>query len=166
MNTLLAITFPSPNGAADALHRLHSLQAEYLLDLEDAVVVTRRDDGLIKLKQSVNLVSVGAWEGAFWGSLIGLIFTGPLGFLIVGGLGAGFGALGGSVSDFGVNDDFVKRLSETMKPGCSGLFVLIRSMTEDKVLDELRGLGGEILKTSLPREAEGRLREAIHARAT
>tara|TARA_R110002096_G_C14626170_1_gene724470 strand:- start:76 stop:555 length:480 start_codon:yes stop_codon:yes gene_type:complete len=155
------MTFPSKHGAADALHRLHKLESEYLIDLDDAVIVTRREDGKIRLKQSVNLVSSGAWSGAFWGGLIGMMFTGPLGFLVVGGIGAGFGALGGSISDYGVDDDFVKLLSENMKPCCSGLFILIRSMTEDKVLEQLHGLGGEIVTTSLSHDAEDRLREAI-----
>ena len=162
MKTLIALTFPSKTGAAEALEKLHSLEKEYLIDLEDAVIATRREDGKVKLKQSVNLVSAGAWEGAFWGSIIGLMFTGPLGWLIVGGLGAGFGALGGSVSDYGVDDNFVKEISENMKPCCSGLFVLIRSMTEDKVLQELHGVGGKIIKTSLTHDAEERLRAALN----
>ena len=161
MSTLVGVLFHTNSGAADALHKLHKLEKEYLLDLEDAVVVTRREDGKVKLKQSVNLVSAGAWEGAFWGALIGMLFTGPLGFLLVSGLGAGFGALSGAMSDYGVDDEFVKKVSDGMKPCCSALFVLIRSMTEDKVLEELHGLGGEIVKTSLSHDAEERLAEAL-----
>jgi len=129
--------------------------------LDDAVIVTRNEDGKIKLKQSVNLVSSGAWNGAFWGGLIGMIFTGPLGLVVVGGLGAGFGALTGSLADYGINDNFIKQLSEDMKPCCSGLFILVRSMTQDKVLEELQGVGGKVITTSLPSDVEDKLRTAI-----
>ena len=92
MNTLIALTFKhDEEGAEKALLRLRSMEREYLMDLTDAVVVRRREDGKVKLTQSVNLIGLGVWEGAFWGSVIGLLFTGPLGLLVGGGVGAGFG---------------------------------------------------------------------------
>ncbi len=165
MNTLVAVIFEhNKQGAADALHKLRRLEKEYLIDLEDAVVVTRREDGKIKLQQTVSLTEEGAWTGALWGSLIGLIFTGPLGMLVVGGLGAGFGALAGSTEDYGIDDEFIKSLSENVKPCCSALFVLIRSMTQDKVFAELSGLGGKVLKTSLSKDVEERLQQVLQSK--
>lgn len=162
MNTLIAIIFKhDENGAENALQKLRQLESEYLIDLEDAVIVHRRKDGKVKLTQSIDLTSAGAWEGAFWGSLIGLMFTGPLGWLVVGGLGAGFGALAGSTSDYGIEDDFIKDLSKEVEPCCSALFILIRRMTEDKVFDALENIGGTVLKTSMSKDAEKRLQAAI-----
>lgn len=162
MNTLVAVVFEHDKSAAEkALQKLRALEKEYLMDLEDAVIVTRREDGKIQLKQSINLTGIGAWEGAFWGSLVGLIFTGPLGMVLFGGIGAGFGALTGSMHDYGLDDEFVKRLSEEVKPCCSALFVLIRKMTPDKVLEELSGIGGTIIKTSLSNDAEQKLQAAL-----
>lgn len=162
MSTLVAIIFKhDEDGAEKALRKLRNLESEYLIDLEDAVIAHRRKDGQVKLTQSVNLTGVGAWEGAFWGALIGLIFTGPLGWLVVGGVGAGFGALIGYTSDYGINDDFIKDLSEELEPCCSALFILVRRMTEDKVFDELGSVGGTILKTSLSKDAEKRLQSAL-----
>ena len=164
MNTLVAIIFKHEEfGAERALHKLRALQSEYLIDLEDAVIAHRREDGKIKLTQSVNLTSVGAWHGALWGSLIGLLFTGPLGWLIVGGIGAGFGALAGSTSDYGIDDDFMKYLSDELEPCCSALFILVRQMKEDKVLDELKGVGGTIIKTSLSKDIEEKLQKALQS---
>jgi len=162
VSTLVGIIFDGDKHAAsEALHRLHKLKEEYLVDLEDAVVVTRREDGKIKLQQSVNLAVSGAWNGAFWGGLLGLIFTGPMGLLVVGGIGAGFGALFGSIEDYGIDDGFIHELTEDIKPCCSALFVLIRKMTEDKVIQELEGLGGKVVKTSLSKEADERLQKAL-----
>src|SRR3954462_8400214 len=39
---------------------LARLQKEYLIDLEDAVVAIRQPDGKVNLKQSINLVGLGA----------------------------------------------------------------------------------------------------------
>ena len=162
MSTLVAIVFKHDEaGAENALNKLRGLENEYLIALKAAVIVHRRKDGKIKLTQSINLATTGAWEGAFWGSLIGLMFTGPLGWLIVGGLGAGFGALAGSASDYGINDDFIEDLSKEVEPCCSALFILIRHMTEDKVFDALEGVGGTILQTSLSKDAEKQLQAAI-----
>lgn len=162
MSTLVAIVFKhDEDGAEKALRKLRNLESEYLIDLEDAVIAHRREDGKVKLTQSVDLTSAGAWSGAFWGSLIGLIFTGPLGWLVVGGIGAGFGALAGYSSDYGIDDDFIKELSEELEPCCSALFILIRRMTEDKVFDALGNTGGTIIKTSLPKDADARLQAAL-----
>lgn len=165
MKTLVAVLFEhNEHGAADALNKLNKLEKEYLVDLEDAVIVTRRKDGKIKLQQMVNVTEVGAWEGALWGSFIGLLFTGPLGMIVVGGLGAGFGALVGSADDHGIDDDFIKGLSEGVKPCCSALFILVRSMTQDKVFEELSGLGGKLLKTSLSKETEEKLQQILQSK--
>lgn len=161
MSTLVAIGFNSKHRAQEALHTLTKLEKDYLIDLEDAVIATRKENGKIKLKQSTNMVGMGAFQGAWWGSLIGLIFAGPLGMLIGGASTAGFGALAGSLADYGINDNFIKQLGETLQPGHSALFVLVKSATEDKVMAELEGTGGTIIKTSLSNEDEAKLKEAL-----
>ena len=124
------------------------------------MVVTRKQDGKVKLHQLFNLTATGALSGGFWGTLIGLIFLNPLLGLVVG---AGAGAVGGALSDVGINDDFMKQLGEKLKPGSSALFVLVDSEITDKVLAELRGSGGEIIQSSLSHEDESRLQAALSA---
>lgn len=53
----------------------------------------------------------------------------------------------------------MKELAAQLQPGHSALFVLFRNATVDKALDELRGTGGTVLKTSLSHEDEAKLRE-------
>jgi uncharacterized membrane protein len=48
-----------------------------------------------------------------------------------------------------------------MQPNSSALFVLVRKSTPDKVLEELQGTGGTILKTSLSHEDEDKLQAAL-----
>lgn len=166
MNTLIAVIYKhQEDAAAKTLAQLQDLQREYLIALEDAVIVRRNADGKLHLQQSVNLISAGASTGAFWGLLVGVIFAGPLG-LAVGGLsGAGLGALAGRQSDYGIDDEFIRELSVEVEPCCSALFVLARSMTTDKIITELQGTGGRLLKTSLPSDIEARLQEALASAA-
>lgn len=163
MNTLIAVSFEDKNKATEVLNKLVGLQRDYLLDLEDAVVAIRDEEGKVKIKQSVDLTAEGAVRGGLWGSLIGLILGGPLGMLLAGGTTAAFGAIAGSVSDYGIDDNFIKEVGDQLKPGTSAMFILLREFVEDKVLDELQGVQGTIIKTSLSKEAEARLARILSA---
>ena len=110
----------------------------------------------------VNTSAAGAASGSLWGLLIGVIFLNPL---IGVALGAASGALGGALTDYGINDAFMKELAANLKPGDAALFVLIQNMTADKVLKEIQGAGGTVLKTSLDDTKEDLLRQAL-AKAT
>ena len=158
MSTLVVVGYDDPFKAEEMRIALQKLRKDYLLDLEDAVVAVKDEKGKVKLHQPVNLTAAGALNGGFWGSLIGLLFMNPLLGLAVG---ATSGALSGSLLDIGINDDFMKELAATMKPNSSALFILVRSMTADKVLDEVAGTGGTVLKSSLNHEDEAKLQAAL-----
>jgi uncharacterized membrane protein len=139
---------------------LVKMQKEYLIEIEDAVVVTRDQKGATKLDQAVNLTTAGAVGGGFWGMLIGLIFLNPL---LGAAIGAGAGALSGRFKDIGLNDQMMKDLAQSFKPGTSGLFVLVRRATADKVLEGLKEFAGKgrVFQTSLRKDDEAALRGAI-----
>ena len=160
MSTLVVIGYDDPYKAEEVRLKLRKLQSEYLIDLEDAVVAVKDASGKVKLHQAVNLTTAGAVSGGFWGSLIGLIFLNPLLGLAVG---ATAGAVSGALTDVGINDDFMKELAATMTNGSSALFVLVRKATPDKVLEEIKGTGGKILKTSLSHDDETKLQAALNA---
>ncbi len=142
MAELIVVGFDNITEADQALTELRHLQKEYLIDLEDAVVAIRNPDGKVQLKQSIGLVAAGAsggalW-GAIWGSLVGMLFLNPLaGFAIGGVTGAGAGALSGKFSDYGINDDFIKSLADTIPANTSALFILVRKAQPEKVLKEM-----------------------------
>jgi uncharacterized membrane protein len=157
---LVFIAFPTEAKAEEVRQRVLALQREYLIELGDAVVVVKDPEGQIKLNQLINTTATGAVSGAFWGTLIGLIFLNPL---IGTAVGAASGALGGKLTDLGINDDFMKDAASALQPGSAGLFLLIKSMTTDKVLRELQGIGGVVMKTSFDGTKETQLREALAA---
>jgi uncharacterized membrane protein len=160
MNTLVVIEYDDQYKAEEMRLKLRKLQKEYLIDLEDAVVAVKDSDGKMKLHQSVNLTGRGAMTGGFWGSLVGLIFLNPILGLAVG---AAAGAVSGALSDVGIEDKFMKELADGLPAGSSALFVLVRKSTPDRVLEEVKGTGGKILKTSLAHEDEARLQAALNA---
>jgi uncharacterized membrane protein len=166
MSTLVVLGFDGIHSADEVLNKLRPLQKEHLIDLEESCVVEREKDGKVHLKQAVNLKAMGAatggTSGALWGALVGLLFLNPLAGMVIGAAaGAGAGALSGSLTDYGISDDFIKKLGETIPQGSSALFVLVKSVTEDKVLPEIEPYKPRVLKTSLSNEAEERLKVAL-----
>jgi uncharacterized membrane protein len=161
VSTLIAIAYDDVATANQVRDTLFQLQTQHLITLEDAVVVERKQDGKIKLLQARgSTAGAGALGGALWGGLIGLIFFMPF---LGAAIGAGTGALAGSAVDGGVNDNFMRQVSEKLTPGKAALFVLVVDSTPEKVLPQVARYGGEILQTSLSPEAEEHLRDAVQA---
>jgi uncharacterized membrane protein len=106
----------------------------------------------------LNTTAVGAVSGTFWGTLIGLIFLMPL---AGAALGAASGAIGGALTDVGINDKWMKETAAAIQPGTAALFVLVRRVTADKVLERLKGEGGIVMKTSLDHTKEAALQAAL-----
>jgi uncharacterized membrane protein len=160
MSNLVAVVFNDESTAFEMRAALVKMQKEHLIELEDAVVVTRDQKGKTKLDQAVNLTSLGAVGGGFWGLLIGLIFLNPLLGAVIG---AGAGALSGRLKDIGLDDKMMKDIGQSFTPGTSGLFVLVRRATVDKVLQGLKEFAGKgkVFQTSLSKDDEAALREAI-----
>ena len=160
MADLVVIEYDDEFKAHEVRVALLKLQQEYLIDLADAVVAVKGSDGKVKLHQVANMTAAGAASGGLWGTLVGLIFFGP--FFGIGTLtGAAAGAVSGALTDIGINDDFMKTLSEGFQPGTSALFVLVRKATPDKVVEEIKKYGGTVLQTSLSHEKEAKLQAAL-----
>jgi uncharacterized membrane protein len=160
MANLVVIGFDDVYKAEEVRLALFKMQKEYLIDLADAVVAVKGEDGKVKLHQVHNLTAAGAISGGFWGTLIGMIFLNPL---LGAAAGAAAGAISGALSDVGVDDKFMKELAGELEPGNSALFVLVRKSTPDKVLEEMKGFGGHVLQTSLSHEDEAKLQAALDA---
>jgi uncharacterized membrane protein len=158
MSNLIVIGFSDESTAFAMRAELVKMQKEYLLEMEDVVVVTKDEKDQVKLHQAVNLTATGAVGGSFWGLLIGFLFLNPLAGAAVG---AGAGALSGKMADIGINDKFMKDLGETFTSSTSALFVLVRKATPDKVLEGLKGFKGKIIQTSLTQDKEEELRKVL-----
>jgi uncharacterized membrane protein len=158
MSNLVAIAYPDREAAEQVRRTLMELQKEHVIELDDMVVVTRAEDGKVKLHQSVNMAGAGAAGGALWGGLIGLLFLAPL----VGmAIGAAAGGASGALTDMGVDDKFMKELGSNLDAGGAALIVLVRKSTPDKVIPRVSQYGGHLIQSSLSNEAEDSLRAAL-----
>jgi uncharacterized membrane protein len=162
MSTLVGIVFEDETTAFEMRTALLKMQKQYLIDLEDSVVVTRDQKGKIRLDQAVSLTRAGALGGGFWGMLIGLIFLNPL---LGAAIGAATGGVMGKFTDIGLNDQVMKDLAQSFKPGSSALFVVVRKATTDKVLEGLKSFAGKgkVFQTSLSKDEEASLQQALEA---
>ena len=160
MSDLVVIEFPSESKAEEVRQKLLNMQKEYLIDLGYAVIATKQADGKVKLNQLFHPTGAGAAIGTLWGALIGMIFLMPLAGAAIG---AASGALSGALTDVGINDGFMKEVSSTLDSGSAALFLLIRKMTTDKVLEDLKGVGGKVLQTSFDHTNEVALQTALAA---
>lgn len=159
MATVTVLKFATVEGAENALRTIKELQTEHLIKVHDAAIVTWPvGKKKPRTRQAVDLVAVGALGGMFWGSLFGLIFLNPLLGMAVG---TAFGALGGAFQDFGIDDEFIKRIRSQVGEGTSALFLMTSEAVTDRVVEGMKGMQFEIIATNLSKDEEQKLREAF-----
>jgi uncharacterized membrane protein len=165
MSDLIVVAFDDEATAFELRAALVKLQKEYLIEMEDAVVVTKSAEGKVALHQAVNMTAAGAAGGAFWGVLVGLLFLNPL---LGAAAGAGAGAISGHFTDIGINDKFMKEVGEGLPAGGAAVCVLVRKVTGDKVLERLSEFHakGRVIQTSLSDGQEAKLRAQLEKPAS
>ena len=159
MATVTVLKFPTADGASNVLGLVQDLQKQQLIWLHDAAIVSWPTGAKHpKTKQLVDLVGIGAMSGMFWGMLLGFIFAAPLFGMAVG---AAFGALGGAFRDYGIDDEFIKRVRSQVTEGTSALFLMTSEAVMDRVVDAMKNVKFEIIATNLSKDQEQKLREAF-----
>ena len=159
MADLIAIGYDDTTTAMQAEEEVQRLAQDLVIQPNAVAVIIRSQDGKIKTITNHHAVGKGATWGLFWGFLFGLLFFIPFFGMAAG---AGIGALIGHVSKAGVDQAFQNQVREMLKPGTSALFMVVEQMTTDKAMDALSKYGGTVLKTSLSKEAEKQLQDALH----
>ena len=159
MATLIAIGYPDEATATAASLEAGRLAKDLIIQ-PDAIAVIRRDtDGKFHVTTNHHAVAGGTTWGMFWGLLFGMLFFVPVLGMAVG---AGLGALSGKLSKGAVNREFQDRIRDELQPGTSALFLVVEEVTPDKAVEALSHYGGTVLKSSLPKETEAELQEALH----
>jgi len=159
MATVTVLKFETSEGANNALGVVQGLQKQHLINVHDAAIVSwPAGKKKPKTRQLVDLVSAGALSGMFWGMLFGVIFLSPLFGMAVGSV---FGALGGALRDYGIDDDFIKRIREQVTEGTSALFLMTSDAVTDRVVEQMKNLKFEIIATNLSKDQEKKLLEAF-----
>jgi uncharacterized membrane protein len=159
MADLIAIGYPDETTADAAADEARRLAKDLIIEPDAIAVIVRDKDGGYRVHTSHHLVGGGATWGMFWGFLFGLLFFIPVFGMAVG---AGLGALMGKVTKTGIDRQFQDQVRGMLQPGTSALFLMLEKVTPDKATEAMSKFGGTVLKTSLSKEGEKNLQEALH----
>jgi len=162
MADLIAIGYPDEATAEEAAAEARRLARDLIIQPDAIAVIVRDGEGKYHVHTTHHPVGAGATWGMFWGLLFGLLFFIP-GIGIV--LGAGLGALMGKVTKAGIDKEFQDQVRGMLKPGTSALFLMVEKVTPDKAVEAMSKYGGTVLKTSLSKQGEQELQEALHGTA-
>jgi uncharacterized membrane protein len=147
---------------AEALRaELLSMRSRDIIALTDVVLVERKMDGSYATTRE-NFSASGAIFGAgITGLLAGLVLTQPL---LGAAIGAALGAAGATaIKGIGLDDDFIREVSDLIKPGTAALFLLSRITDKDALLVNLRGLGGKVLQSEVDLESAKLVQTALES---
>ncbi|HTZ27791.1 MAG TPA: DUF1269 domain-containing protein [Streptosporangiaceae bacterium] len=159
MADLIAIGYPDETTADAAADEARALARDLIIEPDAIASIVRDKDGRYHVHTSHHAVGGGATWGMFWGLLFGLLFFIPVFGMAVG---AGLGALMGKVTKTGIDRQFEEQVRGMLQPGTSALFVMVEKVTPDKAVEAMSKFGGTVLKTSLSKEGEQQLQEALH----
>jgi uncharacterized membrane protein len=158
---LIAIGYPELGTAAEAMSEAERLADDLIIQPDAMAAIVRDPEGKFRVTTNHHAVEAGASYGMFWGLLFGVLFFVPFFGMA---LGAGLGALMGKVEKSGIDREFQRRVRDLMKPGTSALFLILEKVTADKAVEALGVYGGTVLQSSLTKDAERELQDALHGK--
>src|SRR3954468_2473671 len=159
MADLIAIGYKDETTAERAAEEARKLAADLIIEPDAIAVIVCDKQGKYHVSTSHHPVGGGATWGMFWGFLFGLLFFVPVFGMA---MGAGMGAIMGKVTKTSLNKEFQEQVRDMVQPGTSALFLVVEKVTPDKAIDALSQYGGNVLKSSLSKEDEAALQEALH----
>ena len=159
MSDLIAIGYKDETTALAAADEARKLARDLIIEPDAIAAIVRDREGKFHVHTSHNPVGSGASWGMFWGLLFGLLFFVPFFGLAIG---AGMGALMGKITKSGIDKAFQEQVRGMLEPGTSALFLMVEKVTPDKAVEAMSQYGGTVLKTSLSKDGEAELQEALH----
>lgn len=163
---IVGVTFDGRIRAQEFLLAMSRLRLAGDLDLQDAVIVDKSDDGKIKVTETID-PSPGrsAMSGAVWTGLLGLFLGGPVGWLAGMGIGAGAGAVTAKVVDLGIPDDWVDWFKDAVRPSSSTVVLLLDDINMPSLLTEAeRFSGAELVHSTMSAVSFSDLADAFEDR--
>lgn len=163
---IVALAFDTPLRAHDALLSAMRLQEHDLLEVHDAVFVTRSEDGAVEITESADPTPVAAAvPSSLFGALVGTLLAGPVGLLIGGVLAGGGGALAAKLIDSGIPSRVLGELQELTRPGQTVLALMVSDIAGMAVIEELRRFqGARVVYAQVPAAALEMMREVLAER--
>jgi uncharacterized membrane protein len=144
-HNVIAVTFEEDSKAYKALSNLRKADSEGRVDIRSAVIVERRPEGTIRLREGEdNVIGAGTAGGSLIGMLVGVL-GGPLGML----LGLGTGAAVGAVVDLDradEADDVLTQMSESIPVDSTAIIAEVDEYAPEVVDGEMAILGGTVTR--------------------
>jgi uncharacterized membrane protein len=159
MADLVAIGYPDETTATAAADEAYRLAQDLIIQPDAIAVIVRDKEGNYHVHTRHHAVGAGASWGMFWGFLFGLLFFIPVLGLAIG---AGMGALMGKLTKTSIDKQFQDQVRGMVQPGTSALFLMLEKVTPDKAVEAMSKYGGTVLKTSLSKQDEQELQDALH----
>lgn len=159
MADLIVIGYPDETTGALAADEARALAKDLIIQPDAIASIVRDKEGRYHVNTSHHAVGTGATWGLFWGLLFGLLFFIPVFGMAIG---AGLGAIMGKITKSGIDKEFQDQVRGLIKPGTSALFLMVEKVTPDKAVEAMSKYGGTVLKTSLSKEGEAELQQALH----
>ena len=163
MADLIAIGYPNETIADEAAAEARGLAKDLIIQPDAIAVIVRDKDGDYHVHTTQHAVGAGPTWGMLWGFLFGLLFFIPVLGMAVG---AGMGALMGKLTKTTIDKQFRDQVRDMVKPGTSALFLMLEKVTPDKAVEAMSKYGGTVLKTSLSKEGEKELQDALHGESS
>ncbi len=162
---IIGVSFDRQVLAQQYLLAMGGLKESGDLDLQDAVLVTKHDDGTVKVLETIDPTpGRAALGGAMWTGLLGLVLGGPVGWIAGIGIGAASGVVTAKIVDLGIPDEWVAWFRDAVEPGTSTVVILAEHVHVGALAAEARRFAGaELLYTSMPDYAFDQLRNALES---
>jgi uncharacterized membrane protein len=157
-SNIVVLAFDGRYTAKATLKDIQKMQEDGLLEIKDAVVASRGPGGNVKIEQTHSEKGKFALRGSGIGLLAGLLVGGPIGGLVGG---AAVGVIAGALKDYGIDDDFIEEVSESLKPDSSALFLMVSNAKAEETLERLKPFKAKVLNTTLSEEQEQKLKEVL-----
>jgi uncharacterized membrane protein len=179
MSELIVVGFHGKHRAAEVLDQLQELHETWAVDLKDGVAAYRRENGKLRVEQSLNVTSKeGAGLGGALGLILGALFMVPftagtsaaVAAAAIGANAATVGTIGAVVGfdeaidwkdRYGISEDFVNQVGGMVQPGDSAVFALLTSSDPEQVAQRFAHYGGTVIRTTLKPSDAVRLQETL-----
>jgi len=152
IDRMLVVVFDTEIKAYEGRQALLRLENEGSVGVYASVVVAKKADGTVTVKQTDDPGPVGSLVGTFLGSVIGLL-AGPAGV----GIGAVVGLAAGSVAELNnarIGDDCIDEVSKKLQPNRFAVVAEIREGWTTPVDTRMEAIGGTVFRRALSEVAD------------
>jgi uncharacterized membrane protein len=144
-HNVISVSFEDDHEAHHALTLLTKLDSQHRVDVQEAAVVLRGEDGrLVEQDSTVSTYLAGTASGGLMGLLLGII-GGPFGVLIGGAIGLMIGSRF-DVTDYEETDSALSAVSRSVKPGRTALLAVVVEQSPEIVDSAMSRVGGVVLR--------------------